>query len=165
MTVDYENYMALYGDDSMPETVFNRLSWYAENELRNATTTVDGVCKLTECHPEEEYDAEAVKRCFCSVMTDLYRIEEAEKSAMNAAQFEQTQNGTRGKIISSVSSGSESISYTVAKDTTTYGKAAESRETKRALIQNTISSALSGIKDRNGVSMLYAGRYPWRARI
>ena len=71
----------------------------------------------------------------------------------------------RGKVVSSVSSGSESISYTAKAesgstliDTVLSDKAAQER-----LYRDTVREYLSLVPDSNGVNLLYAGiPYPRR---
>ena len=73
----------------------------------------------------------------------------------------------RGKVVSSVSSGSESISY-IAKsesgstlvDTVLADKAAQDK-----LYRDIVRDYLSLVPDANGINLLYAGVYPGRREI
>lgn len=164
--VNYEYYKTLYGDKEIAETEFNRLSWDAEREVDKATSGVDGVRKLKIAFPTDEYDAEAVKRCICSLIAFMNEIEQAEAAANMSTQYTAREDGTmQGKIVASVSAGNESISYAVGKTSDTATSAAiKSVKDKEQMIYQHIASKLSGISDANGVNLLYAGRYPYLVR-
>jgi hypothetical protein len=161
--LDYGYYKTLYGDRTIAEAEFNRLLWDAEREVDSATSGVDGVRKLKIAFPTDEYDAEAVKRCICSLIVFLKEIEQAESFANVSTQYVSTEGGNmQGKIVTSVSAGNESISYAVGKTFDTASIAAiKSASDKRQMIYQLIVSKLSGISDANGVNLLYAGRYPY----
>ena len=144
--VDYEYYTNIYGAD-IDTMTFGRLSWNAEKVLNDATTCVDGLCKLKAAFPTVPEDIEAVKRCVCEVVYLMQKIEQANTQAEN------------GKIVSSVHAGNESISYAVGGGT--IGAVLSDRKAQYALYNDTIRSYLSGVKDNNGVNMLYAGVYPY----
>lgn len=161
--IDRAYYTALYGD--IPESDFNRLSWEACRALDNHTTGVDGVKKLATAFPTDEYQAEAVKRCACKLVSLLHQIETAEKAAAEGRGYQETANGLRGKVIASITSGAESVSYATGSRsekaaTTVIDKAAADQAEKNRLIRETVRAYLSGIGDANGVRLLYMGVYP-----
>lgn len=71
------------------------------------------------------------------------------------------------KIVTSVSSGSESISYAAAGsaarntlvDTVLTDKTAQNR-----LFSDTIRDYLSGVQDANGVNLLFMGKYLYQVK-
>ena len=75
------------------------------------TTGIDNVKKLKQFFPTDEEDAQTVKRCAAKIINILDQIRQAEVSAMEARGFESTDMGMKGKVISSVTAGNESISY------------------------------------------------------
>jgi hypothetical protein len=150
---DIEFYRQNYGD--IDEKAFNRLSFDACRKLDNHTTGADGVKKLRHAFPVDEDDIEAVKRCGCKLVHLMTQMEAAEQSM----GYEATENGTRGKVISSVSAGNESISYSVG-NATMIDKALSDPAVKEKLFRDTIREYLSGVADANGVSLLYMGVYP-----
>lgn len=161
--IDYSYYKSLYGDQAIKETDFNRLSWDASRKLDAATTGVDGVRKLSAAFPKDEYDAEAVKRCACKLIYLSYKMEDAERVMSQGRGYTETENGLRGKIISSVSAGNESISYATGNSSsaaTLIDKALADKAVQDKLFQDTIREYLSGIADANSVNLLYMGRYP-----
>ena len=162
--IDYEYYKSLYGQNALTEPDFNRLSWDAEREIDKATSGVDGVKKLKIAFPIDEEDAEAVKRCICSLVEFLKQIETAERNASSLAQYTEREDGSlQGKVVSSVSAGNESISYAVGKSSeTAISTAVKSAKDKEKVIYQFITSKLSGVSDANGVNLLFAGRYPYR---
>lgn len=166
--IDYEYYKALYGDNAIPEMDFNRLSWDACKKLDNTTTGVDNVKKLKVAFPREEDDAITVKRCACELVSILYKLEQAEKTMQSAKGYVQREDGSlQGKVVSSVSAGNESISYSAnggSNTATLFDKALADKAVQEQLFRDTITGYLSGVADANGVNLLYMGRYPYRVR-
>ena len=150
---DIDFYRQNYGD--IDEAAFNRLSFDTCRKLDNHTTGVDGVKKLRHAFPIDEDDIEAVKRCGCKLVYLMTQMEAAEQSM----GYEATENGIRGKVISSVSAGNESISYSTG-NATMIDKALSDPAVKEKLFRDTIREYLSGVADANGVNLLYMGVYP-----
>lgn len=148
MYIDYEYYKTLYGE-ALAETDFNRLSWDAEREIDKATSGVDGVKKLKIAFPENEYDSECVKRCVCDLIDFLSQLQKAQSTMLND-----------GGVISSKSAGNESVTY--ANIDTDVVKALGSAKGKELAICSLVTEKLRGIKDKNGVNLLYLGVYPYK---
>ena len=72
--VTYDYYKSIYGEDSMPETDFNRLSWEACRKVDTLTLN-----KLKFAFPTNEDDVEAVRRCVCKLIEIAGQIEAANK--------------------------------------------------------------------------------------
>ena len=160
---DNEFYKTLYGEKSVSETDFNRLSWDACKKIDAATTTVDGIKKLKIAFPTDEDDSEAVKRCLCELINILYKLEQAEERVNASQGFVQREDGTvSSKLVSSVSAGNESISYSTnnISAATLIDKALSDKTVQEQLYRDTIAKYLSGVTDKNGINLLYAGRYP-----
>lgn len=159
--VTYDYYKSIYGEDSMPETDFNRLSWEACDWIDNLTLN-----KLQFAFPTNERDIEKVRRCACIVLTELYQVEQIKKSAMDAVGYAQQADGSvRGKVVTSISSGSESIGFSAG------GNSSNTAETKAAQGEKELSEEVTGkVKrildnafDSNGVRLTYRGiPYPRR---
>ncbi len=161
----YEDYKALYGEESMGEAVFGRLSWEADKLMDDATTGVDGTRKLRVAMPKCKHGKEAVKRCACALVDTLRQIDEAAEAIRKAQSLAENADGTlQGRVITSRSAGGESISYaagSAAIHGTTAASAAVSDLTARQrLMDDTVRRYLSGIPDANGVNLLYMGPYP-----
>jgi hypothetical protein len=64
-------------------------------------------------------------------------------------------------VVSSKSAGNESISYATSstKDTQLSEAASDSKKREQYLLE-TARAYLSGVKDANGVGVLYGGAYP-----
>ena len=165
--VDYEYYKTLYGEKALAEADFTRLLWDAEREIDKTTSGVDGVRKLQVAFPTSDYDAEAVKRCVCSLVEFLKQIEDAERNANSVGQYtERTDGSLQGKVVSSVSAGNESISYAVGKSAdTAISNAIKDFHSKDMTVYQFITSRLSGVSDANGVNLLFGGRYPYRVEV
>ncbi|MCI9082832.1 MAG: hypothetical protein HFI70_11185 [Lachnospiraceae bacterium] len=158
--VDYEFYKGIYGEDAISEPDFNRLSWEACRRIDTLTLN-----KLKFAFPINEDDAETVRRCVCKLIEISAQIEAANKRVSEGQGYITDESGAlRGKVVSSVSSGSESISYTAKAeggstliDAVLSDKAAQDR-----LYRDTVREYLSFVPDANGVNLLYAGAYPKR---
>lgn len=159
--VNYEYYSSLYGNKAIPETDFNRLLWDAEREIDKATSGVDGVRKLKVAFPENDYDAEAVKRCVVELVNFLYKLEEAENNANSVGQYTERADGSlQGKVVSSVSAGNESISYAIGNNAdTAISTAIRDLQSRDKVVYSFIASRLAGIPDANGINLLYMGPY------
>lgn len=163
MYVDYEFYSSLYGGETVKEAVFNRLSWDACKKVDYYTTGVDGVKKLKHYFPFDEEDAETVKRCICKLIDTMNQIVLAEEMERSAQGYVTKEDGTiQGKVISSVSSGNESMSFSIGKAETRISAAVSDGEVREKLYKDIITEYLSGVADSNGVNLLYMGRYPAR---
>ena len=153
MYVTYKEYLSMTGadPDKHSEFAFNRAEYKAERELSRYITTVDGIDKLKTAFPTDAFDAEAVRRCICELTNLILEIEASE-----AAQ--QISSDAPHGPVSSVSSGSESISYSTGN--TALNSAVSDLNARRALFTENMKMYLSGVKDANGVNLLFTGVYP-----
>lgn len=158
--VDYDFYKNLYGENAMPQSDFDRLSWEAQKRIDNLTFG-----KLKFAFPTDEDAAEAVKRCVCKLVDIAYEIDSANKRVNDGKGYVEDANGIHGKVISSVSSGSESISYTAKSESgsTVIDAVLSDKTAQDKLYADTVKEYLYGVPDANGVNLLYAGvPYPKR---
>ncbi|MBO7251810.1 MAG: hypothetical protein J6V25_04215 [Oscillospiraceae bacterium] len=163
MYITFDEYSELY--DTIDEKLFNRLAFDASRMMDFQTTGIDGVRKLREAFPQNEDDVRAVKHCAAKVVNLLHQIHEAEVSSTAARGYEATEQGVRGKIITSVSAGNESISYSAKSSAeTVVDKAVSDIAFRDSLVAGLIWKGLSGVSDANGVGLLYMGKYPGRCR-
>ena len=155
---EYSDYTALYGTD-ISQTDFNRLVYDASSLVDHYVTTVDGVNKLKFFFPTDEDDVEAVKRCTCALVNTQYQVEQIQSSA-GVIQHE---DGTvTGKTVTSISSGSESMSFASGSSSASVlSEAAKSEAVREELITSQVFRYLRGHKDKNGVNLLYVGVYPY----
>lgn len=159
---DFEFYATTYHGNVVPEADFPRIADRASDFLDVITfdRLVDGL-------PDDERAKTKVQKAVCAVAEKLYELELAEKQANAAAQAggsSGTSGGATSGIISSRSSGSESISYASLSDTASGAKnwsAVYQAAGDETLTNNLLYSAarlyLTGVKDNNGVNLLYAG--------
>lgn len=159
--VTYDYYKSIYGDASMPETDFNRLSWEACRRVDTLTLN-----KLKFAYPTDSDAIEAVKRCVCKLIEIAYQIEAASKRVSEGQGYVTDDSGAlRGKVVSSVSSGSESISYTAKAESgsTLIDAVLSDKTAQEKLYRDTVKEYLALVPDSNGVNLLYAGiPYPVR---
>lgn len=160
--VDYEFYNSIYGEESMPETDFNRFLWESQKRIDRFTFG-----KLKFAFPTNEDDAESVKRCLCALVEIAYQIDQANKRVEQGQGYvvDSTTGDIRGKAVSSVSSGSESVSYTAKSESgsTVIDAVLSNKTAQNSLYRDTVKEYLGGVNDANGVPLLYAGiPYPRR---
>lgn len=162
MYADYTDYITFYGTDRLPEAEFAPLALKAERTLDLYTTGVDDVRKLEIAFPQRIKDAAMVRACFCEIVDMLYVIGQAEKAAEQARGYESVDGALRGKVISSRSAGNESISYSASGsgNQTAIEKAIASESERARAIDGIVRTYLSGVKDANGVNLMFMGRYP-----
>ena len=159
---DYEFYTTSYFGSVVPETDFPRLAERASDFVD--TMTFD---RLVDGLPENERSQKRIKKAVCSLAELMYQIELAEKNAINQAATNLTDTNV-GNIVSgtvtSVSSGSESISYATpqqkasgAKEwSAVYAAAGDVQKTNDLLLKIALP-LLMGVRTDDGIPVLYAG--------
>jgi hypothetical protein len=160
---DYEFYTTSYFGSVVLETDFPRLAERASDfvDLMTSDRLVDGL-------PTDERSQKRIKKAVCSLAELMYQIELAEKNATNAAVSGTSTaigsgGGTTG-IVTSVSSGSESISYATpqqigasAKEWSAVYAAAGDIQKTNDLLLKTALPLLMGVRTDEGIPILYAG--------
>lgn len=160
---DYEFYTTSYFGSVVPETDFPRLAERASDFVD--TMTFD---RLVDGLPTNERSQKRIKKAVCSLAELMYQIELAEKNATNAAvSGASTAIGSGGSttgIVTSVSSGSESISYatpqqigaSVKEWSAVYTAAGDVQKTNDLLLKTALP-LLMGVRMDDGIPVLYAG--------
>lgn len=159
---DYEFYTTSYFGSVVPETDFPRMAERASEfiDLMTSDRLVDGL-------PTDERSQKRIKKAVCSLAELMYQIELAEKNAINQASANVTDinvgNISTG-IVTSVSSGSESISYATpqqigasAKEWSAVYAAAGDVQKTNDLLLKTALPLLMGVRADDGIPILYAG--------
>lgn len=160
---DYEFYTTSYFGSAVPEADFPRLAERASDFID--TMTFD---RLVDGLPENERSQKRIKKATCSLAELMYQIELAEKNATNAAASGiSTTTGSVGSttgIVTSVSSGSESISYATpqqigasAKEWSAVYAAVGDVQKTNDLLLKTALPLLMGVRTDDGIPILYAG--------
>lgn len=160
---DYEFYTTSYFGSVVPETVFPRLAERASDFID--TMTFD---RLVDGLPNNERSQKRIKKAVCSLAELMYQIELAEKNATNAAASGTSTtigaSGSTTDIVTSVSSGSESISYATpqqigasAKEWSAVYAAAGDVQKTNDLLLKTAFPLLMGVRTDDGIPVLYAG--------
>lgn len=160
--IDYEYYIGLYDNPDISEKEFKRYAYDVEKRIDSFTTGIDNVRKLKIAFPVDEDDSEAVKRCIVAMIDLTHRIKEAEKTMENAKGFMVRSDGSmQGKVVKSISSGNESITYSSGTESVSIiDKALADKKMQYQLYRDMAVEYLSGVTDANGVNLLYMGRYP-----
>ena len=159
---DYEFYTTSYFGSVVPEADFPRVAERASDfvDLMTSDRLVDGL-------PTNERAQKRIKKAVCSLAELMYQIELAEKNAINQASANVTDinvgNISTG-VVTSVSSGSESISYATpqqkasgAKEWSTVYAAAGDIQKTNDLLYKTALPLLMGVRTDDGIPVLYAG--------
>lgn len=153
---DYQFYTEKYYGDTVPESDFPK---YAER----ASDRIDSITfdRLVNGFPEEERAVTKVKKAVCAVADVLYQIDQIKKASMESVGTVIREDGTVvNKAVSSISSGSESISFATGNSGGTesiYGQAAIDKKVESVLLYQVATEYLSGVTDKKGVCLLYAG--------
>lgn len=159
---DFEFYATIYHGNVVPEADFPRIADRASDFLDVITfdRLVDGL-------PDNDRAKAKVQKAVCAVAEKLYELELAEKQANAAAQAGGSSGASGGAtsgVIASRSAGSESISYASLSDTASGAKnwsavyqAAGDETLTNKLLDSAARLYLTGVKDNNGVNLLYAG--------
>lgn len=159
---DYKFYTESFGN-VVPEADFPRVAERASDfvDLMTSDRLVDGL-------PINERLQKRIKKAVCSLAELMYQIELAEKNATNAAASgASTTIGSGGSttgVVTSVSSGSESISYATpqqkasgAKEWSAVYAAAGDVQKTNDLLYKTALPLLMGVMTDDGIPVLYAG--------
>lgn len=160
---DYEFYTTSYFGSVVPEAGFPRLAERASDFVD--TMTFD---RLVDGLPTNERSQKRIKKAVCSLAELMYQIELAEKNATNAAASGASttieSGGSTTGIVTSVSSGSESISYATpqqigasAKEWSAVYAAAGDVQKTNDLLLKTALPLLMGVRMDDGIPILYAG--------
>lgn len=159
---DYKFYTESFGN-VVPETDFPRLAERASDFIDTMTFN-----RLVDGLPTNERSQKRIKKAVCSLAELMYQIELAEKNATNAAvsgtSTTISSGGSTTGIVTSVSSGSESISYATpqqkalgAKEWSTVYTAAGDVQKTNNLLYKTALPLLMGVRTDEGIPILYAG--------
>lgn len=158
---DYEFYTTSYFGSVVSETDFPRLAEKASDFVD--TMTFD---RLVDGLPENERSQKRIKKAVCSLTELMYQIELAEKNAINQASANVTDTNAGNistGIVTSVSSGSESISYATpqqigasAKEWSAVYAAAGDVQKTNDLLLKTVLPLLMGVRTDDGIPVLYA---------
>lgn len=159
---DYDFYATSYFGNTVPETDFPRLAERASDFID--TMTFD---RLVDGLPENERSQKRIKKAVCSLAELMYQIELAEKNAISQASANVTDTNvgnTSTGVVTSVSSGSESISYATpqqigasAKEWSAVYAAAGDVQKTNVLLLRTALPLLMGVRTDDGIPVLYAG--------
>ena len=159
---DYKFYAESFGN-VVPEADFPRLAERASDFVDLMTSD-----RLANGLPTDERSQKRIKKAVCSLAEKMYQIELAERNATNAAvSGTSTAIGSGGSttgIVTSVSSGSESISYATpqqigasAKEwSAVYATAGDVQKTNDLLLKTALP-LLMGVRTDDGIPILYAG--------
>ena len=161
MYADYTYYTTEYGG-KMSVADFKRNGRKAERRIDSLTGG-----KLQFAFPANERDIEAVRDAVCELADFLYRIDVYNNAAMESIGTVAQADGTvKGKVITSISSGSESRSYSASGVVnTSITEAAKDKKVADTIIYGMVQDNLGGVPDYNGINLLYAGAYPYSTKV
>lgn len=152
--ITFSEYNTLY--TALSPSEFEAMSFKADRILAVNTVGVDGFDKLKDATPTDEDTLTALKYCAAEIINTLHQIATIEKAGAMVSRADGTMAPA---VVASVSSGSESITYSTA--TTAVSAAVSDFKARTALFSGIVRNYLSGLKDANGVNLLYMGAYPY----
>lgn len=154
-------YEQTYHGNVVPAEDFDRIADRASDFLD--TITFD---RLADGLPSNERVATRVQKAVCAVCDKLYQLELADKQAMSAAAGGASSGGPGAAegVVTSRSAGSESISYASPSEmangakawSTVYQAAGDMQKTNK-LLEDAARWHLTGVRNDDGVLLLYAG--------
>lgn len=159
---DYEFYTKSFFGNVVPESDFNRVSERASDFVD--TLTHD---RLIEQFPTSEKAQNRIKKAVCALAEVVYQFDLAQQNAVSASAKGATVTAgdeVSTGVITSKSSGSESVSYATpqqlgssAKEwSAVYAVAGDSAK-MNDLLMATAVPLLMGIRTDEGIPILYAG--------
>lgn len=153
---DYAFYTNEYYGDVVPETDFSKYVDRASDRVD--TITFD---RLADGLPSDSRANKKVQKAVCSVAETLYQIDSIKNTLLNNLGTVETEDGkVTGKTVSSVTAGSESITYSTGTSDaskTVYAQACMDKKVENILIRQKAEQYLYGVKDDKGEYLLYAG--------
>ena len=159
---DYEFYTKSFFGNVVPESDFIRLAERASDFIDRLTFD-----RLADGLPTSEKYQKRIKKAVCAVAEIYYQLDLAQKQALataSGASAATDANGITTGIITSKSSGSESISYATAQQTgaaakewsAVYSAAVDTKAANR-LLSDAAMPYLIGVVTDDGTPLLYAG--------
>ena len=149
----YEN--DYYGN-AVPGDLLYRYLEAASDRIDNITYN-----RLEDGLPENERAQIRIKKAVCAIADALYQIDTFRNNSMETVETIKREDGTvTGKMVSSVSSGSESITYitgVTGSSTDVYTQAAMDKKVENMLLRQIATEYLCGVTDKKGEYLLYAG--------
>lgn len=150
---DYTFYKEKYYGTAIAQEDFDRLAEKASDKLD--TMTFD---RLVSGLPADERAAMKVQKAVCAVAEKLQEIEQAEKVARAGGYITDESGNYVGNIVTSKSSGSESISFSATSSVkSAILSAAGDIRAQNRLCYDAAKEYLTGVTDDCGVLLLYAG--------
>lgn len=147
---DFEFYQSVYFGDADLLNADNASRWLERaSDVLNTFT----FHRLETAFPTQEAHAKQVKKAVCAVAEALCAIDIHRK----AIAPKKAQDGSYSGTIASVSSGRESVSYTISQTANAFSAAAADKQEEKRILQSIATQYLANIPDANGVNLLYAG--------
>lgn len=144
---NYEDYVNLYFGNAIPESDFNRFAMKAGDKIDHLTND-----RLSDTSWLSEKDFIKIKKACCAMAEGIYYKEQLATIGFDSVG---TDNG-KGKIISSVSSGSESVSYVTGISASSIEGIALKESITKAEIETKSYLAMVKYKDK-GYNLLFVG--------
>ena len=152
---DVTFYKTKYYGDTVPDESLDKY-------LDKASDRIDMITfdRLVDGLPDDERAQTKIKKAVCAVADCLYQIDEVKKASMATVGTVTREDGTMtGKMVSSVSSGAESISYvtgTAGGSSDIYSQAAMDKKVENVLLRQVATEYLANVGDKKGINLLSA---------
>lgn len=159
---DFNYYQTKYLGKTVSEDEFAVYGRKAQRRIDQLTTG-----KLSFAFPTEENAKAAVQDCLCELVDFIKQVDVYRNNLMEALGYQKDEEGKMvGKVVSSITSGSESRSYTSGgNEKSTVLEAAKDEKVLNVQCYAIVRDCLSMLEDANGVNLLYAGPYPGERKL
>ena len=138
---DYAFYTNEYCGDVVPETDFPKYADRASDRVDEITFD-----RLADGLPSDSRANKKVQKAVCSVAEALYQIDSIKNTLLSNLGTVETEDGkVTGKTVSSVTAGSESITYSTGMSDaskTVYAQAAMDKKVENILIRQSAGQYL-----------------------
>lgn len=155
MYTTYGFYTTRYFGDIIPQDDFEKFCQRSCDEIDLITFD-----RLAKGLPSDERTAARVQKAVCALAELIYRLDTEDRKAEESTGVVKREDGAViGKQITSVSSGSESVSYSAGQNTNNglIGAVLKNSTARKKLKYDTVKQYLTGLTDDKGVLLLYAG--------
>lgn len=144
---DYDFYKNQFYGDTIAEDEFAKYEAMSEDRVHALTSD-----RLAYGLPSDERSGVKVQKAVCALADLLYLINQEALSQATVTD----ENGNTHRAVSSITAGSESISYSTTASTE-ISKAVADTAFKESLIASTVIPYLANVADDKGVNLLYRG--------
>lgn len=153
--VDFEYYQTKYGG-SLFESEEDFAPYERKAERRINAITSNRILFYSQTESEDAW-WDNIKDCTCEIAELLKNVSEYSAAVNNFGVIANTDGTVKGKMIKSMTSGSESVSYDAGASSSTFVELAKSEIALNRKCYDIASNYLTGMVDSRNENLLYMG--------